>query len=282
MPASMRIYSPSIDWDRVEYWCRTQIEREGPHYLQPQALIALLLAGASAQALSAADYIVLPSFAEGRAPTAVLHHYVGAFEKVVLPARLAPRPGAPTAARMSPSEPTVSVLIPGYNAAPYVGATLESVLGQTWRRLEAIVVDDGSTDESAAILAGYLGRGVRVIRQQHAGAAAARNRALAASFRPTHPVLRCGRSDQPRAHFEPSCIYRQRTAHASPSANGIASRCPRTKRDSRTAPRYCDAPGVAWLAARMGGSRGDDPMRHVPDPPPESLHRRAAGTSASR
>jgi hypothetical protein len=68
--------SPSIDWDRLEYWCRTQIEREGPHYLQEQALTALLLAGAGAEALPEADYVVLPSLAEGRSPTAVLHHYV--------------------------------------------------------------------------------------------------------------------------------------------------------------------------------------------------------------
>ena len=79
------------------------------------------------------------------------------------------------------AEPTVSVLIPCHNAAPYVGAALDSVLSQTWRRLEVIVVDDGSTDGSAAILAGYARRGVRVIHQQNAGASAARNRALEAS-----------------------------------------------------------------------------------------------------
>jgi GT2 family glycosyltransferase len=76
---------------------------------------------------------------------------------------------------------TVSVLIPCHNAAPYVGATLDSVLGQTWPRLEVIVVDNGSTDASAAILEGYARRGVRVLRQQSTGAAAARNRALTAS-----------------------------------------------------------------------------------------------------
>jgi hypothetical protein len=70
------IRGPSIDWERLEYWCRTQLEREGTNYLQEQALTALLLAEASAQALSAEDYIVLPSLAEGCAPTAVLHHYV--------------------------------------------------------------------------------------------------------------------------------------------------------------------------------------------------------------
>jgi hypothetical protein len=71
------LFSPGIDWERVEYWCRTQIEREGPHYLQPQGLIALLMASAaSPQVLPPRDYLVLPGLAEGRAPTAVLHHYV--------------------------------------------------------------------------------------------------------------------------------------------------------------------------------------------------------------
>jgi hypothetical protein len=70
------IHGPSVDWERVEYWCRTEIEREGVHYLQPQSLIALLLTCAGAKALPAEDYVVLPSLAEGRAPTAVLHHYV--------------------------------------------------------------------------------------------------------------------------------------------------------------------------------------------------------------
>jgi hypothetical protein len=70
------LHSPGIDWQRVEYCCRTQLEREGTTYVQEQALTALLLAGAGAEALPAADYIVQPSLAEGRAPTAVLHHYV--------------------------------------------------------------------------------------------------------------------------------------------------------------------------------------------------------------
>jgi hypothetical protein len=70
------LHSPSIDWGRVEYWCRTQIEKEGIHYLQPQSLIALLMANASGKPLSAEDYVILPSLDEGRAPTAVLHHYV--------------------------------------------------------------------------------------------------------------------------------------------------------------------------------------------------------------
>ena len=68
--------SSLIDWERLEHQCRAMIDREGAHYLQEQALTALLLTGRSAIALPRRDYIVLPSLSEGRNPTAVMHHYV--------------------------------------------------------------------------------------------------------------------------------------------------------------------------------------------------------------
>jgi hypothetical protein len=70
------IYSPGIDWERMEHACRAQIDTFGPHYLQEQALTAMALSGAGAWALPRADYLVCPDFAEGRSPTAILHHYV--------------------------------------------------------------------------------------------------------------------------------------------------------------------------------------------------------------
>jgi glycosyltransferase involved in cell wall biosynthesis len=79
------------------------------------------------------------------------------------------------------SHPKVSVLIPCFNAEKYVGETLESVFRQTWPEIEVIVVDDGSTDNSATLIEQF-GRGcLQLIRQAHTGAAAARNRAFAAS-----------------------------------------------------------------------------------------------------
>ncbi len=77
------------------------------------------------------------------------------------------------------SEPLVSVLVPSFNAGPWIAAALESALVQTWRNLEVIVVDDGSADDTATVAARFADRGVRVITQPNRGASAARNRGLA-------------------------------------------------------------------------------------------------------
>lgn len=53
--------------------------------------------------------------------------------------------------------PKVSVIVPNYNHAPYLRQRMESILGQTYRDFEAILLDDGSTDESRSILSEYAG-----------------------------------------------------------------------------------------------------------------------------
>jgi len=68
-----------------------------------------------------------------------------------------------------------SVVIPLYNKAPHIAATLQSVLAQCFAPDEIIVVDDGSTDGGAAIVEGFAAQGVKLIRQQNAGVSAARN-----------------------------------------------------------------------------------------------------------
>jgi glycosyltransferase involved in cell wall biosynthesis len=78
---------------------------------------------------------------------------------------------------MTNNDTTVSVVIPCYNAEPFLRETLDSVLGQTFPALEVIVVDDGSTDQSAAIAESY-GPPVRVIRQSNQGESVARNRGI--------------------------------------------------------------------------------------------------------
>jgi heptose III glucuronosyltransferase len=77
--------------------------------------------------------------------------------------------------------PIVSVVVPAYNAAPYLGACLDSLLAQTQPDLEIIVVDDGSTDETPAILSAYASRcsHLRVVTQDNRGVSVARNVGLA-------------------------------------------------------------------------------------------------------
>jgi glycosyltransferase involved in cell wall biosynthesis len=70
--------------------------------------------------------------------------------------------------------PTVSVIIPTYNRADCIVAAVESVLAQTFRDLEIIVVDDGSTDDTVRRLAAY-GPPVRVVTKPNGGVASARN-----------------------------------------------------------------------------------------------------------
>lgn len=73
---------------------------------------------------------------------------------------------------------TVSILIPAYNAERWVGSALQSALDQSWPKIEIIVVDDGSTDQTLAVAKRYESEKVKVMRQENRGAAAARNTAL--------------------------------------------------------------------------------------------------------
>lgn len=81
---------------------------------------------------------------------------------------------------MSVAEPLISVVIPAYNYAHLLPRALDSVLGQWADDLELLVVDDGSRDNSADILRDYQARygQLRVISQDNAGAAAARNHGI--------------------------------------------------------------------------------------------------------
>lgn len=76
------------------------------------------------------------------------------------------------------SQGGVSVMMPAYNAERYLSAAIESLLAQTFTNWELLVVDDGSTDGTGAVAAGYPDPRIRVIRQANRGEAAARNVAL--------------------------------------------------------------------------------------------------------
>ena len=74
----------------------------------------------------------------------------------------------------------VSIIVPMYNAAPYVARCLDSLVAQTYPHTEIIVVDDGSSDESGAIADRYVARypQVRCVHSENQGQSAARNRAM--------------------------------------------------------------------------------------------------------
>jgi glycosyltransferase involved in cell wall biosynthesis len=72
-------------------------------------------------------------------------------------------------------KPLVSILIPAYNAEPWIADTIKSARRQTWPRKEIIVVDDGSKDKTFSVAQQFAGAEVKVVTQENAGASAARN-----------------------------------------------------------------------------------------------------------
>lgn len=88
-----------------------------------------------------------------------------------------------------PGSPIVTVVIPCYNLGIYLHEALASVAAQSLNELDVVVVDDGSTDSlTLTILDHWMKRGLRVIHQQNAGVASARNNGILAT---TSPYLCC-------------------------------------------------------------------------------------------
>ncbi len=73
-------------------------------------------------------------------------------------------------------KPLVSILIPAYNAAPLLAATIKSALAQTWSRKEIVIVNDGSRDATLDVARQFASADVKVLTQENRGAAATRNR----------------------------------------------------------------------------------------------------------
>ena len=96
------------------------------------------------------------------------------------PAGALPTGALPTGALSTGVPPTVTVVVPAYDRAASIRPALESVLRQTWRDLELIVVDDGSTDGTPDVVRGIEDPRLRLIETPHnMGASAARNLGVA-------------------------------------------------------------------------------------------------------
>jgi hypothetical protein len=75
----------------------------------------------------------------------------------------------------------IGIVTPAFNVAGYIGDAIRSVLAQTHLAWTMTIVDDGSTDQTAAVAAGFDDPRIRLIRQRNAGVSAARNRGLTAT-----------------------------------------------------------------------------------------------------
>jgi glycosyltransferase involved in cell wall biosynthesis len=80
---------------------------------------------------------------------------------------------------MTPTIPKISVVMPLYNKGKEVSRAIDSVLSQTVKKFELIVVNDGSTDKGPEVVRGFEDQRIRIIDQQNAGVSAARNRGIA-------------------------------------------------------------------------------------------------------
>jgi glycosyltransferase involved in cell wall biosynthesis len=102
---------------------------------------------------------------------------------------------------------TISVIIPTYNYGRFLRDAIDSALAQTYRPLEVIVVDDGSTDDTPQVLAAY-GERIRAIRQENLGVGTARNTGIAAArgeylaFLDSDDIMRPTKLERDIARFE--------------------------------------------------------------------------------
>jgi hypothetical protein len=75
--------------------------------------------------------------------------------------------------------PKISVILPVYNAQPYLRESIESILNQSFQDFELIMINDGSTDGSLSIMESYTDQRIRIINQANAGLPVSLNRAIA-------------------------------------------------------------------------------------------------------
>jgi PST family polysaccharide transporter len=167
--------------------------RQLTHDLGPALVSSAVLLAVSVPAITALDNAGVPSIAAlvpaalagaGAYLLVLRQFFPGAWSDVrlvashLIPERFQRGRSAAADAAVSSPQPAplrVSIAIPARNAAPWIGETLDSVLGQTRPPDEVIVVENGSTDGTNEVLERYAGR-IKVVRMQPRGAAAAYNR----------------------------------------------------------------------------------------------------------
>jgi glycosyltransferase involved in cell wall biosynthesis len=156
--------------------------------------------------------------------------------------------------------PLVSILIPAYNAEPWIADTIQSALRQTWPHKEIVIVDDGSMDGTLSIARQFASKNVCVVAQENQGAAGARNKALQfcqgdyvqwldaddliAPDKIAKQVEALNRHESKRTLFSSAWAYfyyRLNSANFSPSS------------------LWCDLSPVEWLVQKMGQGL------HMPD-----------------
>ena len=111
---------------------------------------------------------------------------------------------------------SVSVVVPAYNEEVGIAATLRSLVASDYPDLEVVVVDDGSTDATAAVVAGLGLPGVRLIRQPNAGKPAALTTGIAAA---EHDILVLVDAD---TVFEPTAVRELVAVLANPDVGAVS------------------------------------------------------------
>lgn len=139
-------------------------------------LLALEQTTVYAAATQEKALVALPALLAARFPG--LRARTMPFRWVLATSPSAQPPAKRTFAPGAAEGPLVSVLIPTYNDAPRLGRCIRSIVDGRYRNVEIVVIDDGSTDNTAQVVAGFGDAGVRYFHKEHSGRPESRNMAL--------------------------------------------------------------------------------------------------------
>jgi glycosyltransferase involved in cell wall biosynthesis len=150
--------------------------------------------------------------------------------------------------------PLVSIIIPCFNAEPWVAAAVESALAQTWKEIEIIAINDGSSDGSKAVLQGYAGPRVQVIDQPNQGAAAARNAGLRAARGEFIQFLDADDLLTPTKIANQLSLLETRGTGFVGTARWARFRCdPAAAQEEANSPLFCDLAAIDFLLLHTAG-----------------------------